>query len=270
MRTFRHPYARGNPFRFPTAAPSSRIWFAGVLMVMMLLTGLSYWLFFSSQFAIRAIKIQANLALSQEQIRALVQAQLAQYRLDVFPQRNIFAFDTEELRQRLAQAFLIEQVFIKKERPHTIAVTITETPRQALWSSRDQYYALDAQGTILGAVPRPKTPAEIVIYDKSGAVPEKEAAVLSVQAFTFIAQLRVHEIMKRLDPRVWSVEKAGASELTVKVAEGWRINFNMAGDLVDQIKNLDLILRHSIPPDKRATLDYIELRFGERVYFKYK
>ena len=58
--------------------------------------------------------------------------------------------------------------------------------------------------------------------------------------------------------------------MQVKTNAGWHIYLKMNDDIKAQLENLDLTLKNSIAPDEQSKLEYIDLRFGEKVYYKYK
>jgi len=58
--------------------------------------------------------------------------------------------------------------------------------------------------------------------------------------------------------------------LNVKTSEGWQIYFDPQKDLNWQLTKLSAVLKEEIPPEKRADLEYIELRFGNFAPYKLK
>ncbi|MDI6883520.1 MAG: hypothetical protein QMC93_03670, partial [Patescibacteria group bacterium] len=60
----------------------------------------------------------------------------------------------------------------------------------------------------------------------------------------------------------------GEEKLTVQILEGWQIFFDPSRDISEQILNLTAILKEKIPPENRRNLEYIDLRFGNKIYFK--
>lgn len=260
---------RGNPFRFqrlrtPTRVSSIAVGFLGVSSAVLL-----YWLFMTSAFAIEKIGIQGTPALPHDAIARAVRMQLEGRRWGIVSQYNIFAFDKKALGSVLTEEFLLDNVQIKKDRPHTVQITISGRPLEAVWSSRGQYFALDAQGVVLGpieaAAARTRT---LIFYDQSGGVPTIKDRVMTAEAMAFIHQLLQNENIQALRPQFITVEKQNAANFSLKVGEGWRIHFDAAAPLSDQIQNLELTLRNTIAPDSRSKIDYIDLRFGERVYYK--
>lgn len=262
--------AHGNPFRFPYSNKSSRLPLIGAILIILVLAGLMYWLFFSSCFAIETIEVQSSLNLPVDKIKTRVSEQVQSKRWKVVSQRNIFAFDSVELTQKISGEFFIEKIYIKKDRPHKIVITSSEISREAVWGTRNLFYALDAQGIVLGTMSEAQIGDSLVIYDQSGGVPNPKEQIMDTAVLNFAVHLVQDEHIKILSPQFFIMEEAMAADLILKVGEGWKIYFDTKEDLNDQLENLNATLTHSIPPDKRNTLNYIDLRFGEKVYFKYK
>lgn len=268
----------GNPYRFRAAERSRMPYVLGG--VFFVCGALLYWLFFSPSFAIARITVEGGFAFTSDTLKNMIEQQLGRTRWSIVPTRNIFAFSSEESARVMKDQFAIEQVYVKKDRPHHIAITVSEKPREAIWSTRNQSYALDNSGTVIAQTGsldsglRPSlgmTKNVPIIYDLSGAVVEFKQQVVSPAALGFISKLWQAENIKLLQPRYFTLPKTNATDLTLQVGDsaGWNIYFDTTMPLPDQLNALDLTLRNSVPALKRAKLNYIDLRFGERVYVKY-
>lgn len=258
---FRLRYGDGHA-RFPYSA-AVYIFVAGFL-------GILYGLFLTPVFAIERVDIQGTVGLSREALRQAVQHQLQGRRWHLVSQRNILALDTKTFEQELEEQFAIADIKIKKDHPHTIVINVVEQARSALWSARGKLYALDGQGVITGEVQQLAAPSAAVIYDKSAKVPVPKEHVLAQPVVDFVIALLQNERIQALHPQFLLVEEPNKSEIELKVGEGWRIYFDTSAPLSSQLQNLDLTLRNTITPDARKNLEYIDLRFGERVYYKMK
>lgn len=260
----------GNPFRFRTVARSRTPYILGGMFFVF--AALLYWLFFSPSFAIASISVGGNFVFPSATLGQLVKNQLTRTRWSIVPTHNIFAFESEELARTIKEQFAVEQVYVKKDRPHRIAVTVLEKPRQALWSTRNQMYALDSQGAVIG-LPTADYGLQLpIVYDLSGGAVDIKQQVMATATLAFISKLWHAENIKLLQPRYFTMSQVNAADLTLKVGDtnGWSIYFDAAMPLQDQLNALDLTLRNSVSVQKRSKLDYIDLRFGERVYVKYR
>ncbi len=264
----------GNPFRFQRIhAPRIRfIPAAGFSLVA--LVALAYWLFFSTAFAITKVRVESNFALPSETLIQSLTSQLSTRRWSLVPQRNIFAFNALAASKIISEQFLLGDVTIKKNRPHEIVLSISEKPREMLWSARGTLYALDGQGIVLGPTEEKSGEKKTVIYDQSGAIPEAHAQVLTPAILHFINAIARNEHIVALAPQFFILADAHANEITLKVGpkagDAWNIKFDTTQSPDSQLQNLDTVLRNSIPPDALKRLDYIDLRFGEKTYYKFK
>ncbi len=56
--------------------------------------------------------------------------------------------------------------------------------------------------------------------------------------------------------------------LNLKTGLGFDIFFDLEESYQDQIFNLDVVLKEKIKPEELSNLDYIDLRFGNKIYYK--
>ena len=54
----------------------------------------------------------------------------------------------------------------------------------------------------------------------------------------------------------------------VETLEGWDIYFNLKDKISSQVLNLGLVLKEKISSEARRNLEYVDLRFGNQVYYK--
>jgi hypothetical protein len=59
-------------------------------------------------------------------------------------------------------------------------------------------------------------------------------------------------------------------KLIIKTAEGWEIYFTLQKDSDWQIAKLNAVLEEVVTAERRGDLEYIEVRFSNRVFPKYK
>ncbi|MDO8505050.1 MAG: hypothetical protein Q7S48_00490 [bacterium] len=261
---------RGNPFRFQTIGRrpiSLRVITAGAVM---LAAGLGYWFFLSSAFAIERVLVESHVALPSDTFSQLLEIQLKKTHWKIIGEKNIFAFDTKQFLEALSHEFALENMSVKKDRPHTIVVRISEKPREAVWSVQGKYIVIDAQGKSLGSISEEEAKGKMIIYSKNVSVPENGAQILTPQALVFASNVFQHPDLQTLHPKFILAENDAVSEIALKVGDGWRIYFDTIQDLKTQIENFKLTLQHAVPASERNKLDYIDVRFGRRVYYKLK
>lgn len=261
----------GNPFRFPAAA-AARI---PILLLFglcaLFILGVFYWIFFSPAFAIERIRLETAIALPADDLSGLLHKQFTRQRFGIISQKNIFAFDGEEFSTALSQQFALSSIYLRKNRPHEIIVTVSEKPRNAIWNTRGINFAINAQGAVLGAVAKPRSvDGAMLVYEQGEQLPSVGQQIISPTMLAFLTRLFQHNKIRPLHPQFFIIAKPGVSEFSLKVGEGWKIVLNASAELESQLASLELVLRNTVPPDTRKNLDYIDLRFGEKVYYKYR
>ncbi|TSC55517.1 MAG: hypothetical protein Greene041639_574, partial [Parcubacteria group bacterium Greene0416_39] len=70
--------------------------------------------------------------------------------------------------------------------------------------------------------------------------------------------------------RVLSSGIVSNARVSFSLSEGWKIFFNPEESLDWQITKLRLVLEKKIPAEKRGSLEYIDVRFGNQAYLKYR
>lgn len=272
-----HSGHRGNPLYFPIFRVFQQNVLRRILLrVAILLVPIGaatlYWIFFSDFFQITEIKVQSSLSLQPELMRETVLKRLNSRRWRIVPESNILLFDINALSAAFVQNYALSEITVEKNlSQRAVFINISEKPRQALWATRGRLYALDSEGSILGeTAPDRQNEKHLIIYDAAGAEVSKDEQVLTPATLKFIMTLYRDDEFGRLEPSVFALNAENGDMLTITVSEGWRIRFDPSASLDDQLRNLRLTLTHSIAPDDRKRLDYMDLRFGERIYFKYK
>ena len=124
---------------------------------------------------------------------------------------------------------------------------------------------------ILGALTADTTDDRVVIFDtQADTAPTDRAQVIQPQTLAFLVRAVQNNALKGLQPQFYLTDSMRPTEFKLKMGGDWYIYFDAAQPLESQLRNLELILANSIHPDRRKNLEYIDLRFGEKVYYKYR
>lgn len=109
---------------------------------------------------------------------------------------------------------------------------------------------------------------EIIIYDLGNTQVHLDQKVLDSDWIDKLIAIVSH--VKLLTPaRVQYLGMPDISQgnLILNTSEGWEILFDLTKDTERQLENLELVYKDKFQDD-RQSLEYIDLRFDERVYFK--
>lgn len=287
-RSFYSPKRRGyrvtrDYYQKPRGPWSIRL--IGLLFILVLI-GL-VWVFFCSKlFQIDKIIIEREqkdvLLISDQEIKELIRPIFAQRRFFIFTQDNLFLFYKPGAKKILEQVAVIAQVTISKRLPDKLTIRIKERPPQAILVSNEKYYWLDWRGEIIselseddqvfmGNLPIEEKP--LFIYDQRPARYIKPEEEEKVKMRLDLADQFILELVEKFNQRVGQFKITSAEivdefaqEIHLTTSEGWQLYFDRTENPDRQLDNLILVLDEKI--QDRGVLEYIDLRFGDRIYYK--
>lgn len=224
-----------------------------MLGVMLLFVGLA------NYFAVS--EIQVDTPESKSRIEATVRDQLGGR-----PWRsNLLMLDTDALKRGLLAADpTIKSVELSRRLPHTLQVRVVLKQPSIAWSSGNQVFVLDADGTAIGGVAiGSKLP---VVVDGSNVPVEIGQRVASKRFVAF-----VEAVVPALTARSVGVTKLSVKDTTLDlIAEtnkGYRLIFDTSREVGDEIADLEAVWR-TIAAQKRSAVEYIDLRIAGKAYYK--
>lgn len=237
-------------------------------LVLVLVIGLAifYFLFFSSVFQIKNIKISGNKKVLTKDIEKKVSEKI-ENRILFLKTKSIFLVDFKEISKALLEEFpKIRKVDLARDFPNALGLKIQER-KPAFLFCNSECFLIDKKGVIFERTENIETLSIIKFQE-----PEKMAFSLGEKIFEEDFLSKILEIKKRIKERLQIEIKefiVSKEKLTAKSAQGWQIYFNLKGDIDWQLTELILILEKQIPSERRDELEYIDLRFS-RVYYKYR
>jgi len=234
-------------------------------LILVILGGGLYAIFFSPLFKVKEINILGNEKVKDENIRKIIEEKIFR-KLIFFSPKNIFWLDLETPKEEILESYpQIATVYFRKKFPSKLILEIKERKKVAIFYLKEMPFFIDKEGVIFEEVK--ELNSEFVIRsEKTGfvlgdSVIEKENLenILKVQKALSLLEIEVEDFL------LFSPKR-----LNIKTIEGWQIYFDLFEDLDWQITKLKLALEKKIPPEKRGDLEYIDVRFGNMVYPKYR
>ena len=255
-----HRYKRKKPiFR-------KRFFWLGIL-ALIIFAALFYSLIFLKNFQVEKIIVSGEEKVAKQELELLVEQRL-ENRILFFKTKSIFALNLGQMRHDILNSFpQIAGVEISRDFFDAVNIVVTERQGVARWCGGEKCFLLDNEGVIFEEAAETETSLVLIRTAKPSLTELGEIVIEK----TFLSQ--IFEIKSRLaaDVKIAITEAALVSEerLNMKTSEGWKIYFNLEGDLDWQLTELALVLEKQISPQKRGELEYIDLRFS-RVYYKYQ
>jgi cell division septal protein FtsQ len=238
------------------------------ILILSVLGAVFYFVLFSSFFQIKEFKISGNEKVPTEDIRNIV-SEMANKKIFFLDSRNIFLINFKEINQKLLEKFpQIDEVNLKREFPDIVETNMKERVPIGLWCQANGCFCFCKKGVIFeegkeegGLIIKPEHKEAEIFLGKKVLEENKIEEILKIQkSLEEQMDIKIKEFVISLD----------GEKLVVKTEDAWEIYFGLGENVSDQIFNLDLVLKEKISPEEKGNLEYIDLRFENRVYFKYK
>lgn len=226
------------------------------------------------QFMIQAVEIRGAHDVQETVIKRYVLSVLDDGRMHLFSPRTIFAYPKITISAGLREQ-LPRLATVAISRPSllstTLIINVTERSPYALWCTgveKSVCYDVDASGfvyaqtdlatttgyvTLLGGVLKPEDPLRLYV------APEHFTEVKDLLSGLTSAGYEAHTL---------SILTGNDLEVVLDNDLHVRGSFDLSAD--EMIANLALSMNTDSLRAKEGTLDYIDLRFGNRVYYKFK
>lgn len=193
----------------------------------------------------------------------------------IFPKNNFFIVSSARVRENLGAAFpQVAEIRVEKKFPDRLIVTIEERTLWGVVCSRpdavlppESCFYIDRRGTPyeeLASVEGWLVPV-IYIPQKSAlgtqAVPEATLDFFN-QAKDALASISGNLILL-------AVSSSTPSDVRLTLSENWDILVSSSRPPSEWVKILKTVLEKDIG-EKRSQLEYVDLRFGNKVFYKYR
>ncbi len=191
-----------------------------------------------------------------------------------FPKNNIFIYDKKELISYLENKFpRIESIKARFDGESTLSLEITERSPYALWCNsldEEECFFMDKNATVYSKAPKFSGDAYFKYYGLIEGDPLGQKYFSDIELFNSLGQFINYTEKLNLSPFYLKILDNGQYELYL--LEGGRILFDSESTLDQVAFNLEAILTS---PDLASTtsfknLDYIDLRFGNKLFYKLK
>jgi len=222
---------------------------------------------------INNIKVSGNSVTSEKEIQAIASKNLAGSYLGLFPKSNSFIYPEKIIKEELLSNIKrIEDVEVGLDGFNNIFINIKERGPVAIWcqnKDEEECYFLDLTGLIYSKAPKFSGNVFLKYFG------EVEAPVLGknfLKPEDFGALTSFVNLIKSMNLEIIEVSIDENEDLRGKLEEEGEIIFNLRQDfnqLLEDVRTIlsDNKLKNSLE-DEDIVLDYIDLRFGNKVFYK--
>lgn len=245
-----------------------------VCATVLLMASVAFFVLRLPSVQISVIAISGLETIDERAVRERIVYGITGSRLLFLPRSSFLLADTAALAEDLRAAFpAIAEARIEKVFPRSLAVAVTE---RTFWgiacntlqeTAPRQCVSLDTTGYAYADAPRPQGNLIVVVetdHAKLQAGRQQIERLLMEQMSALRGGIRQAIGLEVLR---FELKERVPDEIRVRTADGFMIYFRRDDDFADVFRVLKKVLDAEIG-DRRAALDYIDARFGNKVFYK--
>jgi cell division protein FtsQ len=203
------------------------------------------------------ITVRGNERLSRGEVLALLEGLRGQ---------SMVTADLERWRRKLLTSPWVADAALRRELPGTLAVLVSERQPMAIGRIRDVLYLIDHQGAIIDEFGPNYAEFDLPIID--GLASKRPGTTLVDQSRASLAARLIGDLQRRPDlaARVSQIDVSDVKDAVVVLKDDTaliRVGEERFIERIQSYVDLTPALRERIPE-----IDYVDLRFDERVYVK--
>lgn len=249
-----------------------------IILIFVLVTTGIYFLVFFEKFQISKIIISGNEKVQTENLQKLILQKIEinfWFGVPIGDSRSIFLISPNKIKKNILEQYPnIGSVTIKRELPDTLIINIEERKPFAVFCNDSDCFFIDINGVVfektLSQANNFLIVRQNIVRQTGGGGDEKLVLgeeVISKEIIEKIAKIK-KGTEERSQVNIKEAKIVSEERLDIKTSEGWEIYFNLTVDIDLQVEKLNLLLEKEIPEEGRVGLQYIDLRFGNRAYYK--
>jgi len=255
------------------------IFWLGIFLFILICAGV-YFFLNSNALQVSKIIISGNEKTQAKDIENLISEKIKQKFL-FFTFQNIFLVSPSKITRAILEQYPnIGSAQIKRKFFDTLLVNVKERQPFAVFcgfekATQDNCFFIDETGVAFEKLSGPASNYDFLIVRSAFAMATADRHfedLLGREVINKDIAAKIDKIEKTLgDNFQIGVEEAdivSEERMNIKTGDGWDIYFNPALDMELQTTKLKLILEKEISSADRKTLQYIDLRFEDRGYYK--
>lgn len=258
---------------------------APALLLVLVLGGM----FFAPQLKVKQIKIEGATEVSQAELEELARNSVMGRSFGIFPKDRVFFVPTAEIRDQILRAYpRISDAAVSHVFPNMLSIEIKERAVWGIYCVRQPEQTIDTEpmppvyevptggcyladeaGVLFAEAPDIQGSALMRIYAFSTETPTVGMRVLNTQVQK-TTQAFIESLESTLSIQVQEILLGNPynESITLRTAGGWGIFLEKETDTETALQNLALILEKKVADQSR--LEYVDLRFANKVFYKVK
>jgi len=217
---------------------------------------------------VKTVTILGNIAVEESEVENLVREELSGKYLWLYPKTNFLLYPKHKIKTRLASEFkTFRDIDIEIKEDQTMEVRVSEREGKYLWcqSSGEPCYFMDETGYVFAEAPYF---SGNIYFKFFGLIDDGPLGSYYAESnFKKLTEFREEIAKLALNP---SAMYADSENFELRTSLGIKIYLKEDFNSTKSAENLRLILGSDELKKRSADLDYIDLRYGNKVYYKLK
>ncbi|MEA1963356.1 MAG: hypothetical protein U9M94_03930 [Patescibacteria group bacterium] len=236
------------------------------LLGLILFIGLTIWfIFYSNFFSIKEIEVRGGDRINPELIKEVAWKQINDSYLVVIPQKNIFIFNKNKLKNTLEAKYVFNDLSIIKKIPDKIIIKFNEKAYALIIKEGDKYYYCGNKAEIIFEINN-----VVEINQKDYPIIENliERTKIEQEQIDYILKLfqEFKNYEKEFEINKFIIDDE-LNTVKVELLDGPKIFFNVRNEIEKQINKV-IIIKNEKLKESFFDKEYIDVRIGDSIYYR--
>lgn len=245
-----------------------KIWFF-LILIIFLLYGFVY-LMKHPFVNIDNVQVIKNNFSKNEKVEARISEILDGKIIGLIPKTNVFLVSKHETEQKLKEDFPeIESISIDKKGLKQIEVEISEYEPKIIFKSNNKKYFVNKEGNIFMEEPILHSYEQLLVFEKE--IESVDIGINIIDSIFLDKILSFVEKTKEQNLHIKSFNYEQEDVYYLKTSDEFEMIISSQDDLNESYENFKTILEEGILDKNNLNMvDYVDLRFGNKVFYKLK
>lgn len=270
------------------------------LFFSIIIAAFSYFVLIFDYWKINSVVIETQNQVYHDKVQKIIDDALNSKVLNVLNGANYFLFSSKNIKTKIKNELLVKNLEIQKKMPNKIVINFDEINPSYIWIQGGKFYNIDENGLVLDEIISIQEQTDIhennvnknienefslenikkflqnsdadfklpIIYNESDTIiKNREFIKKDENVFQIVNDLNLKITQKmNLNIILYQINTDNFKKIEVITEDGWKIFFNANTDLAQQCENLYSLMQKTFKETKPS--EYIDLRYGNKVYYK--
>lgn len=244
-----------------------------ILGIVVVLSGATAFFLGHRWFTIQRVEVRGVEYIPVNELESTVTAYTSDSLLMFFQRSNRFLFSSDDLAKALENQFALSSISVGL-REGIINIELKERTSNLFWKTQGRLFVVDLEGIVVreitdqeDSILKQSNLKKLPIFvDTNDVLVTVGSSVLTPKeienSFIFFTSLQDADILYTYI----ELDRLAGKWVKLVTQTGYSVLFDPTGDIDEQFYNLVVVLQEQV--DDPTTLKYIDLRFGDKVYFK--